>query len=175
MKKASLVFLFLFFLSISIFPKEISEKEGMKILKQIRKEIEKEKRSKLAAKKAENKNGKKIIKEIQRDINESLEEKVFRSDDNPETRIAAAIAAFEIGKKRMSFLKIEEKEIIELEKVLDMETDENRVFLSQKFDEVYDKFKANINETELLLSENEELKKYLDKLNKMEHKVKIEN
>ncbi len=77
-------------------------------------------------------------------MNESLEEKVFRSENTPESRIAAARAAFEIGKERMAFLKMEEEEIMKLEEVLGMETDENRVFLSQKFDEVYDKFKTTI-------------------------------
>ena len=67
---------------------------------------------------------------------------------------------------------MEEEEIMKLEEVLGMETDENRVFLSQKFDEVYDKFKTNNNEIELLLLENEKLNEYLSRLDKMEQKMK---
>ncbi|MCB8651083.1 hypothetical protein LJD95_17290, partial [Fusobacterium ulcerans] len=120
--------------------------------------------ARIAAEKAEEKKGKKILEDIRRDMNESLEEKVFRSDNNPEARIAAAGAAFEIGKERMAFLKMEEEEIIKLEEVLGMEPDENRVFLSQKFDEVYDQFNSNNNEIELLLLENEKLNEYLSRL-----------
>ena len=113
--------------------------------------------------------------EIKRDMNESLEEKVFRSGNNPEARIEAAGAAFEIGKERIAFLKIEEEEIIKLEEALGIEANENRVFLGQKFDEVYDKFNSNNNEIELLLLENEKLKEYLIRLDKMEQKVKTGN
>ena len=108
-------------------------------------------------------------------MNESLEEKVYRSDNNPESRIAAAGAAFEIGKERMAFLKMEEEEIVKLEEVLGMEPNENRVFLSQKFDEVYDQFNSNNNEIELLLLENEKLNEYLTRLDKMEQKVRAGN
>ena len=105
-------------------------------------------------------------------MNESLEEKVFRSENTPESRIAAAV--FEIEKERMTFLKMEE-EVMKLEEVLGLETDENRVFLSQKFDEVYDKFKTSNNEIEFLLLENENLNEYLSRLDKMEQKVRTEN
>ena len=108
-------------------------------------------------------------------MNESLEEKVFRSDNNSEARIAAAGAAFEIGKERMAFLKMEEEEIVKLEEVLGMEPNENRVFLSQKFDEVYDQFNSNNNEIELLLLENEKLNEYLSRLDRMEQKVRAGN
>ncbi|MCB8566898.1 hypothetical protein LJD90_17715, partial [Fusobacterium ulcerans] len=75
--------------------------------------------------------------------------------------------AFEIGKERMAFLKMEEEEIVKLEEVLGMEPNENRVFLSQKFDEVYDQFNSNNNEIELLLLENEKLNEYLSRLDRM--------
>ena len=176
-----------------LYSQEISEKEGMKVLKEIRKEIqleEKEKqkaieeaekakkaeeKARLAAEKAKEKEGKKVIEEIKRDMNESLEEKVFRSENNPEARIVAAGAAFEISKERMDFLKMEEEEIMKLEEVLGMETDENRVFLSQKFDKVYDKFKTNNNEIEFLLVENEKLNEYLTRLDKIEQKIRTRN
>lgn len=176
-----------------LYSQEISEKEGMKVLKEIRKEIqleEKEKqkaieeaekakkaeeKARLAAEKDKEKEGKKVIEEIKRDMNESLEEKVFRSENNPEARIAAAGAAFEIGKERVAFLKMEEEEIIKLEESLGIEADKNRVFLGQKFDEVYDKFNSNNNEIELLLLENEKLKEYLTRLDQMEQKVKVGN
>ena len=193
MKKNIMKFIFLFCLTTALYSQEISEKEGMKVLKQIRKEIrmeEKEKeraakeaekikaaeeKARIAAEKAEEKKGKKIIEDIRRDMNESLEEKVFRSENNPEARIVAAGEAFKIGRERMAFLKMEEEEIIKLEEVLGMETDENRVFLSQKFDEVYDKFKTNNNEIELLLLENEKLNEYLSRLDRMEQKVRAGN
>ena len=197
MKQKNLLLVFLFFsfsvFFVSAYSQEISEKEGMKVLEEIRKEIrmeEKEKeraakeaekikaaeeKARIAAEKAEEKKGKKIIEDIRRDMNESLEEKVFRSENTPEGRIAAAGAAFEIGRERMAFLKMEEEEIMKLEEVLGMETDENRVFLSQKFDEVYDKFKTNNNEIELLLLENEKLNEYLSRLDRMEQKVRAGN
>ena len=193
MKKAIIGVFLLANLGTVLYSQEISEKEGMKVLEEIRKEIrmeEKEKeraakeaekikaaeeKARIAAEKAEEKKGKKIIEDIRRDMNESLEEKVFRSENTPEGRIAAAGAAFEIGRERMAFLKMEEEEIMKLEEVLGMETDENRVFLSQKFDEVYDKFKTNNNEIELLLLENEKLNEYLSRLDRMEQKVKAGN
>ncbi len=176
-----------------LYSQETNEKEGMKVLEQIRKEIQAEEKAKqkaieeaekakkaeekarMAEEKDKEKKGKKIIEEIKRDMNESLEEKVFRSGNNPEARIEAAGAAFEIGKERIAFLKIEEEEIIKLEEALGIEANENRVFLGQKFDEVYDKFNSNNNEIELFLLENEKLKEYLIRLDKMEQKVKTGN
>ena len=186
MKKVLGIFLFLSCLTTALYSQEISEKEGKKVLEQIRKEIQAEEKAKqkaiedeekarIAAQKAEEKKGKKIIEEIRRDMNESLEEKVFRSENTPEARIAAAGSAFEIGKERMVFLKMEEEEIMKLEEVLGMEPDEKRVFLSQKYDEVYDEFKSNNNEIELLLLENEKLNEYLSRLDKMEQKVRAGN
>ena len=193
MKKVVTMFLFLSCLTTALYSQEASEKEGRKVLEQIRREIQAEEKAKLkaiedaekakaeeekariAAEKAEEKKGKKILEDIRRDMNESLEEKVFRSDNNPEARIAAARAAFEIGKERMAFLKMEEEEIVKLEEVLGMEPNENRVFLSQKFDEVYDQFNSNNNEIELLLLENEKLNEYLSRLDRMEQKVRAGN
>ena len=193
MKKMLGVFLFLSCLTTALYSQEVSEKEGKKVLEQIRWEIQAEEKAKLkaiedaekvkaeeekakvAAEKAEEKKGKKILEDIRRDMNESLEEKVFRSENNSEDRIAAAGAAFEIGKERMAFLKMEEEEIMKLEEVLGMESDENRVFLSQKFDEVYDQFNSNNNEIELLLLENEKLNEYLSRLDRMEQKVRAGN
>mgnify|MGYP006907936782 FL=1 len=193
MKKMLTVFLVLSCLTTALYSQEVSEKEGKKVLEQIRKEIQAEEKAKqkaieeaekakkaeekarMAEEKDKEKKGKKIIEEIKRDMNESLEEKVFRSGNNPEARIEAAGAAFEIGKERIAFLKIEEEEIIKLEEALGIEANENRVFLGQKFDEVYDKFNSNNNEIELLLLENEKLKEYLIRLDKMEQKVKTGN
>ena len=197
MKRKKLLFIFLFFsfsvFYVSTYSQEISEKEGMRVLKQIRKEVqleEKEKaraareaekikaaeeKAKISAEKTEEKKGKKILEEIRRDMNESLEEKVFRSENNPEARMVAAEKVFEIGRERMAFLKAEEKEIMELEKSLGIEGVNRDVFLGQKFDEVYDKFKTNNNEIELLLLENEKLNEYLSRLDKMEQKVRAGN
>ena len=193
MKKAIIGVFLLANLGTVLYSQEISEKEGMKVLEEIRKEIrmeEKEKeraakeaekikvaeeKARIAAEKAEEKKGKKIIEDIRRDMNESLEEKVFRSENNPEARMAAVGEAFKIGKERMVFLKAEEEEIMKLEEVLGIEPDENRAFLSQKFDEVNDKFNSNNNEVELLLLENEKLKEYLSRLDRMEQKVKAGN
>ncbi|WP_462428263.1 hypothetical protein [Fusobacterium varium] len=193
MKKAIIGVFLLANLGTVLYSQEISEKEGMKVLEEIRKEIrmeEKEKeraakeaekikvaeeKARIAAEKAEEKKGKKIIEDIRRNMNESLEEKVFRSENNPEARMAAAGEAFKIGKERMVFLKAEEEEIMKLEEVLGIEPDENRAFLSQKFDEVNDKFNSNNNEVELLLLENEKLKEYLSRLDRMEQKVKAGN
>ena len=193
MKKAIIGVFLLANLGTVLYSQEISEKEGMKVLEEIRKEIrmeEKEKeraakeaekikaaeeKARIAAEKAEEKKGKKIIGDIRRDMNESLEEKVFRSENNPEARIAVAGEAFKIGKERMVFLKAEEEEIMKLEEVLGIEPDENRAFLSQKFDEINDKFNSNNNEIELLLLENEKLKEYLSRLDRIEQKVKAGN
>ena len=108
-------------------------------------------------------------------MNESLEEKVFRSENAPEARIAAINAAFETGRERMTFLRAEEEEIMELEKTLGIEDSDRNVFLSQKFDEVYDEFKSNNNEIEILLLENEKLNEYLSRLDRMEQKVRAGN
>ena len=193
MKKIMTKFIFLFCLTTALYSQEISEKEGMKVLKQIRKEIRMEEKSKeraaketekikaaeekakISAKKAEEKKGKKILEDIRRDMNESLEEKVFRSENNPEARMVAAEKVFEIGRERMAFLKAEEKEIMELEKSLGIEDVNRDVFLGQKFDKVYDEFKSNNNELEILLLENEKLKEYLSRLDRMEEKVKAGN
>ncbi|MDU1912377.1 hypothetical protein [Fusobacterium sp.] len=186
MRKIAMLSLFLSCLITAVYSQEISEKEGRKVLEQIRREIQTEEKerqkaiedgekARIAAEKEEEKKGKKILEDIRRDMNESLEEKVFRSENTPEAKIAAAGAAFEIGKERMAFLKMEEEEIMKLEEILGEEPNENRVFLSQKFDEVYDKFKTNNNEIELILLENEKLNEYLSRLDKMEQKVKVGN
>ncbi|RHG38839.1 MAG: hypothetical protein OGM09_15105 [Fusobacterium varium] len=193
MKRIVITIFLLANLATVIYSQEITEKEGMRVLKQIRKEVqleEKEKaraareaekikaaeeKVKISAEKAEEKKGKKILEEIRRDMNESLEEKVFRSENNPEARMVAAEKAFEIGRERMAFLKAEEKEIMELEKSLGIEDVNRDVFLGQKFDKVYDEFKANNNELEILLLENEKLKEYLSRLDRMEEKVKAGN
>ncbi|MHD0313207.1 hypothetical protein [Fusobacterium varium] len=193
MKRIVITIFLLANLATVIYSQEITEKEGMRVLKQIRKEVqleEKEKaravreaekikaaeeKAKISAEKAEEKKGKKILEEIRRDMNESLEEKVFRSENNPEARMVAAEKAFEIGRERMAFLKAEEKEIMELEKSLGIEDINRDVFLGQKFDKVYDEFKANNNELEILLLENEKLKEYLSRLDRMEEKVKAGN
>ena len=146
MKKIITLFLFLSCLTTALYSQEISEKEGKKVLEQIRKEIQAEEKAKQKA-----------------------------IEDEEKARIAAAGAAFEIGKERMVFLKMEEEEIMKLEEVLGMEPDEKRVFLSQKYDEVYDEFKSNNNEIELLLLENEKLNEYLNRLDKMEQKVRTGN
>jgi hypothetical protein len=193
MKRIVITIFLLANLATVIYSQEITEKEGMRVLKQIRKEVqleEKEKaraareaekikaaeeKAKISAEKAEEKKGKKILEEIRRDMNESLEEKVFRSENNPEARMVAAEKAFEVGRERMAFLKAEEKEIMELEKSLGIEDANRDVFLGQKFDKVYDEFKANNNELEILLLENEKLKEYLSRLDRMEEKVKAGN
>mgnify|MGYP000379444317 FL=1 len=193
MKRIVITIFLLANLATVIYSQEITEKEGMRVLKQIRKEVqleEKEKaraareaekikaaeeKAKISAEKAEEKKGKKILEEIRRDMNESLEEKVFRSENNPEARMVAAEKAFEIGRERMAFLKAEEKEIMELEKSLGIEDVNRDVFLGQKFDKVYDEFKSNNNELEILLLENEKLKEYLSRLDRMEEKVKAGN
>ncbi|WP_270446855.1 hypothetical protein [Fusobacterium varium] len=193
MKRIVITIFLLANLATVIYSQEITEKEGMRVLKQIRKEVqleEKEKaraareaekikaaeeKAKISAEKAEGKKGKKILEEIRRDMNESLEEKVFRSENNPEARMVAAEKAFEIGRERMAFLKAEEKEIMELEKSLGIEDANRDIFLGQKFDKVYDEFKANNNELEILLLENEKLKEYLSRLDRMEEKVKAGN
>ena len=193
MKRIVITIFLLANLATVIYSQEITEKEGMRVLKQIRKEVqleEKEKaraareaekikaaeeKAKISAEKAEEKKGKKILEEIRRDMNESLEEKVFRSENNPEARMVAAEKAFEIGRERMAFLKAEEKEIMELEKSLGIEGVNRDVFLGQKFDEVYDKFKTNNNEIELLLLENEKLNEYLSRLDRIEQKVRAGN
>ncbi|MCF2672666.1 hypothetical protein [Fusobacterium varium] len=182
MKKISTVILFLSCLTI-VYSQEINEKEGKKVLEQIRKEIqieertkqkeaEKAEKTKMKLEKEEEKKGKKVLEDIRRDMNESLEEKVFRSKDNPEEKAAAVITAFEIGEERMSFLKMEEEEIKELENALGTKGDENRVFLSEKFDGVHEEFKLKNHEIQTLSSENEMLNEYLSKLDTMEQKVK---
>ncbi len=140
MKKVLWVLLFLSCLSTILLSQEISEKEG-----------------------------KKVIEDIRRDLNESLEEKVFRSKNTIETRTASGEAAFETGKERMAFLKMEEKEI------LGMEANENRVFLSQKFDEIHKEFNFNKNEIESISIENKKLNEYLSKLNNIEQKIRTGN
>ena len=135
MKKVLWVLLFLSCLSTILLSQEISEKEG-----------------------------KKVIEDIRRDLNESLEEKVFRSKNTIETRTASGEAAFETG-----------KEIMEFEEILGMEANENRVFLSQKFDEIHKEFNFNKNEIESISIENKKLNEYLSKLNNIEQKIRTGN
>ena len=153
MKKVVTMFLFLSCLTTALYSQEVSEKEGRKVLEQIRREIQAEEKAKLKA----------------------IEDAEKAKAEEEKARIAAAGAAFEIGKERMAFLKMEEEEIVKLEEVLGMEPNENRVFLSQKFDEVYDQFNSNNNEIELLLLENEKLNEYLSRLDRMEQKVRAGN
>ena len=193
MKKIIVSIFLLSILGTTLYAQEISEKEGMKVLEQIRSEIKAEERAKqkaiedakkaeeeaekarIAAAKEEERKGKKIIEDIRRNQNESLEEKVFRSENTPEARMAAAKEALKIGKDRMAFLREEEEEIMKLEEAIGINPNEKREFLSQKYDEVYDEFESNNSEIELLLHENEKLNEYLSRLDKMEQKIRIGN
>lgn len=193
MKKIIAGIFLLSILGTSLYAQEISAKEGMKVLEEIRREIKAEERAKqkaiedakkaeeeaekarIAAAKEEERKGKKIIEDIRRNQNESLEEKVFRSEKTPEARMAAAKKALKIGKDRMAFLREEEEEIMKLEEAIGINPNEKRVFLSQKYDEVYDEFDSNNSEIELLLHENEKLNEYLSRLDKMEQKIRIGN
>ena len=193
MKKIIAGIFLLSILGTSLYAQEISEKEGMKVLEQIRSEIKAEERAKqkaiedakkaeeeaekarIAAAKEEERKGKKIIEDIRRNQNESLEEKVFRSENTPEARMAAAKEALKIGKDRMAFLREEEEEIMKLEEAIGINPNEKREFLSQKYDEVYDEFESNNSGIELLLHENEKLNEYLSRLDKMEQKIRIGN
>ena len=89
--------------------------------------------------------------------------------------MAAAKEALKIGKDRMAFLREEEEEIMKLEEAIGINPNEKRVFLSQKYDEVYDEFESDNSEIELLLHENEKLNEYLSRLDKMEQKIRIGN
>ena len=193
MKKIIVSIFLLSILGTTLYAQEISEKEGMKVLEQIRSEIKAEERAKqkaiedakkaeeeaekarIAAAKEEERKGKKIIEDIRRNQNESLEEKVFRSENTPEARMAAAKEALKIGKDRMAFLREEEEEIMKLEEAIGINPNEKREFLSQKYDEVYDEFESNNSGIELLLHENEKLNEYLSRLDKMEQKIRIGN
>ena len=193
MKKIIAGIFLLSILGTSLYAQEISEKEGMKVLEEIRREIKAEERAKqkaaedakraeeeaekarIAAAKEEERKGKKIIEDIRRNQNESLEEKVFRSENTPEARMAAAKEALKIGKDRMVFLREEEEEIIKLEEAIGINSNEKREFLSQKYDEIYDEFESNSSEIKLLLHENEKLNEYLSRLDKMEQKIRIGN
>lgn len=193
MKKIITGIFLLSILGTSLYAQEISEKEGMKVLEEIRREIKAEERGKqkaiedakkaeeeaekarIAAAKEEERKGKKIIKDIRRNQNESLEEKVFRSENTPEARMAAAKEALKIGKDRMAFLREEEEEIMKLEEAIGINPNEKREFLSQKYDDVYDEFNSNNSEIETLLHENEKLNEYLSRLDKMEQKIRIGN
>ena len=64
---------------------------------------------------------------------------------------------------------------MKLEEAIGINPNEKRVFLSQKYDEVYDEFDSNNSELELLLHENEKLNEYLSRLDKMEQKIRIGN
>ena len=193
MKKIIVSIFLLSILGTTLYAQEISEKEGMKVLEQIRSEIKAEERAKqkaiedakkaeeeaekarIAAAKEEERKGKKIIEDIRRNQNESLEEKVFRSENTPEARMAAAKEALKIGKDRMAFLREEEEEIMKLEEAIGINPNEKREFLSQKYDEVYDEFESNNSGIELLLHENEKLNEYLSRLDRMEQKVRAGN
>lgn len=193
MKKILTMVLLLSCLTTVLYSQEISEKEGRKLLENIRREIkaeekakeaeekakqkarEEEEKLKIAAKKYEEEKQQKIMENIRKNMNESLEEKVFRSDNTTKDRIEAAGKAFEIGKERITPLKMEEEEIIKLEKALGIEKDENRIFLSQEFDEIYNKFKTSNNKVELLLLENKKLNERLTRLDRMEQELKARN
>ncbi len=59
-----------------------------------------------------------------------------------------------------------------MKKVLGVGADENRVFLSQKFDEIHEEFNLKNDEVQNLSSENKKLNEYLSKLDTMEQKVR---
>ena len=84
MKRITGVILFLSCLTTVLYSQEVSEKEGRKVLEQIRREIQSEEKAKqkaieetekarIAAEKEKEKKGKKILEDIRRDMNESLD------------------------------------------------------------------------------------------------------
>ncbi|MGL4687384.1 MAG: hypothetical protein ACRCVS_01710 [Fusobacteriaceae bacterium] len=157
-----------------------TNKEGMKRFEQIRKEMKAEEKAKEDAIKKEKKakevalkKQKERVKAIRRDMNESLEEKVFRSENTPVARKEAIATAFKVGKERMYFLKLEEEEINKFEKELGIEKAEDKNFLNEKFDEIHAKFESATTESEFVAFENEKLREYLSKLNKMEEQIRL--
>lgn len=134
-------------------------KENPKVVQEISKE-----------KKAQIKEGKKVIKEIREDLNESLELKVFRSENTPEARQEAAEKAFETGDDRLAFLRAEEEEIDRYKKEGKME--DGRKLLDAKFQETYTQFKENQEKMKSLQAENEKLKAMMNKLETMENNLK---
>lgn len=164
MKKSMIILSLLGALSTFSFAKD----PGMKILEEKRREIKQEETAKNNEEEA-------ILKEKRRELNESLEEKVFRSKNTPEDRAAAAEEAFEIGKDRVAFMRMEEQQIRDLEKQAGIKPDKNHPLMAEEFDKVYNKYKKNNDKVGALIYENQRLKEYLDKLDAMESRMKQGN
>lgn len=107
----------------------------------------------------------KIIAEQRRSLNESLDLKVFRSKNH----VKAAAKAFEVGNDRLAFLKQEEAQLRKMENFIHAKQGEE--LLGQKFDATWKEFKDNQSKVKELLKQNERLKEYLDKLNKMQANI----
>lgn len=121
------------------------------------------------------KEGKKRFKEIQLDIYEPLEDKVYRSKKDLETRLIVTRDAFDEGEKRMEALVNEENEMLQQEKEAGIKLDKKRILVGQKYGEVQKKFESNTAEMEKILIENKKLKENLENLKKIEVEIRRRN
>lgn len=156
------------FLATALSALSFAKDPGMKVLEQKRREIKQEETTKANQEEE-------ILKEKRRELNESLEEKVFRSKNTPEDRALAADDAFEIGKDRVAFMRMEEQQIRQLEKQAGIKPDKKHPLMAEEFDKVYNKYKKNNDKVGALIYENQRLKEYLDKLDAMEARMKQGN
>jgi hypothetical protein len=159
--KKLLMMLFLFLISIFSYAEktaeeimsDLREKEQEKIKQQeevkkqkqtIQAKIEKEAEELMEAKR----------KEL---ISEPLVDKFYRS----ENKVEASKRALEIGKSRMSFIKVQED--------LKGETEDT---LTGKYGNTYDKFEENSKKMQEILEERKKIQEQLRQLDELEKKVK---
>lgn len=113
-----------------------------------------------------------LIEERRREYEESLVEKVYRPGNDVDKQIKATDRAFVVGEQRVSFKRVDEQNILAEEKRKGIEKDHSKEFVSEKFDEVYEKYKASEEEIKMLLKQQEEIKANLRKVEEMERKIK---
>ena len=90
-------------------------------------------------------------------ISEPLVDKFYRS----ENKVEASKKALEIGKSRMSFIKVQED--------LKGETEDT---LTGKYGNTYDKFEENSKKMQEILEERKKIQEQLRQLDELEKKVK---
>lgn len=165
MKKILLFFLFV----ISIFSyADTKEKSAEEIMDKLREKIAKREQEKIRQqeeverqKQAEQerieKESEKLMNEKRRElISEPLIDKFGRAKNKDE----ATKKALEIGKTRISFVKVKEEIKGEQENTL-----------SSKYDSAYEKFEENSKKMQKILDDREELQKKLRQLDELEKKI----
>lgn len=112
--------------------------------------------------------GRRRFYEIKAEINDPIEKKVFRNQENKDEVLKEG---FKNADKRLTFIFLEEAEIIKLEKELGIKNDENNRFNGEEFKKIYEKYTLESNSLEKLKLENIKLNQHLNRLNIIEKEL----